>query len=71
MAPLKFEWPAIEGLIAYCHQHGLYGAAERLDVSPSTLRAHMIREGCAPEDWQREKQGLREEALQEIADLIS
>ena len=64
----KYEWPPIEGLVAFCQEHGAPEAARRLGVHVSTLRCHLYSHGLTAKDYAPAK-SLNPDALKEIADL--
>ena len=66
----RIDWPPTDGLLAFTRKHGLTEAATRLGVSRSTLRSRLNNEGFSAKDYQPAR-ALNDDALKEIADLIS
>lgn len=69
MGKVKYDWPPIEGLVAFVRKHSAQGAAERLGVPVTTLRSHLRANGVTAEDYAPPK-ALNDDALRELHDLI-
>ena len=65
-----YDWPELDGLVAFVKKNGVAGAARKLGVAQSTLSHHLSRNGLLPTDYSPEPKKLNQDALQEIRDLI-
>ena len=64
----NYDWPPLDGLVAFVQEHGATNAARRLGVPITTLRSHLHSHGLTAEDYAPRKT-LNADALKEIADL--
>ena len=69
MAPRGFDWPPIDGLLAFVRTHGAPEAARRLGVRAGTLRSHLNRQGLTAADY-APADSLNDDALREIRALL-
>jgi hypothetical protein len=65
----KYDWPPIEGLIAFSQKHGVKEAAVKLGVPEATLRARFNRFRIPATVYAPPKR-MNEDALEEIRALI-
>lgn len=65
----KYDWPPIEGLVAFVRKHGLTEAAGKLGVPAPTLRSHFVKHGIRAEEYTA-KRTLADDALREIREML-
>jgi hypothetical protein len=64
-----YDWPELDGLVAFVQKHGITEAARRLGVHKNTLRGHLNDNGIKAADYTPAQQ-MNADALKEIADLL-